>query len=96
MVKHVVATHNANNSCSNGRYQPCCPGAVEKLFIYVFIFLCIPKQIIWTQQIKQEINQSIVAGYSFLKIRIAFIFILLAYLEFQKDWGKKHAVLFLH
>lgn len=40
VVKHVVATHNANNSRSNGRYQPCCPGAVEKLFIY-FLFFCV-------------------------------------------------------
>lgn len=64
------------------------PRSCGKIIYIRFYFLCMPKQIIWTQQMKQEINQSIVAAHSFLKIRIAFIFILLAYLEFQKDWEK--------
>lgn len=27
VVKHVVATHDANNGGDEGGYQPCCPGA---------------------------------------------------------------------
>lgn len=29
-VRHVVATHDANNGYDEGRYQPRCPGAAGK------------------------------------------------------------------
>lgn len=30
VIKHVVATHDANNGYNDGGYQPCSPGAAEK------------------------------------------------------------------
>lgn len=90
VVKHVVATHNANNSRSNGRYQPCCPGAVEKLFIY---FLCMPEQIIWTQHIKQEINQSIVTAHSFFDQNCIYIYIV-SLSRISKTHKKTHFMCF--
>lgn len=38
VVKHVVATNDANNGCDEGRYQPCCPGAAGKPTVTVTQF----------------------------------------------------------